>query len=242
MSTGPSAAIELLSPQQIEARLARSSVAFIPLGSLEFHGPHLPVGLDALTAHEICLAAAERGGGIVLPPWYAAVGGEHTQYPFTFMSQTPGSIETLLAETLLRLEQLGVQRVVLLSGHFAGEQKDLVHRIADDWNARGASMRAIARTLGEAPQPPVAPDHAARFESLVLHAFRPELVDLSQLPDLREFPAPQGEDPFGPDRHRESHPLFGVFGPDPRELDPADSGPLVEYLIEWVATLGAAPR
>jgi len=240
MSLGPSPAVELLSPAQIEARLARSSVAYLPLGSLEFHGPHLPIGLDALTAYGICLAAAEQGGGVVLPPWYAAIGGEHSRYPWTFMSRTPDAIETLLAETLGRLDELGVERVVLLSGHFAQEQGDLIARVADAWNAGGASLQAVARTLGQAPHPPVAPDHAARFESLVLHALHPHLVDIAQLPDLGAFPAPQGEDPFGSDRHRPDHPLYGVFGPDPRDLDVADAGPLLEYLVQWVRELGTS--
>ncbi|MDJ0336258.1 creatininase family protein [Salinibacterium sp. G-O1] len=238
MSAGPSAAVEQLSPHQIEARLARASVAYLALGSLEFHGPHLPIGLDALTAHGICLAAAERGGGIVLPPWYAAIGGEHTAYRWTFMSHSPASIQVLLAETLTRLDELGVRRIVLLSGHFAEEQGDLIAKIADDWNARAATAHAVARTLGQAPQPPVAPDHAATFESLVLHDLHPELVDIGQLPDAREFPAPEGEDPFGPDRHRADHPLFGVFGPDPRLMDTTDAAPLVDYLVQWVVDLG----
>jgi len=238
MNAGPSAAMEQLSPHQIEERLGRASVAYLPLGSLEFHGPHLPIGLDALTAHGICLAAAERGGGIVLPPWYAAVGGEHSKYPWTFMSSTPGSIELLLTETLTRLDELGVRRVVLLSGHFADEQGDLIARVADAWNAGGARLRAVARTLGQAPNPPVAPDHAAIFESLVLHALHPQLVNIGTLPDPDAHPAPEGEDPFGPDRHREDHPLHGVFGPDPRRLATADAAGLTEYLTHWVLDLG----
>lgn len=236
-----SAAIERLSPQQIEERLARASVAYLPLGSLEFHGPHLPIGLDALTAHGICLAAAEAGGGVVLPAWYPSIGGEHSDYPWTFMSSTPAAIESLLASTLERLDQLGVRRAVLLSGHFAEEQGDLIARVAEDWNARGAELAAVARTLGQAPHPPVAPDHAARFESLVLHHLHPELVHLDELPDPEAFPAPQGENPFGPDRHRADHPLYGVFGPDPRRLVESDAAPLVDYLVQWVRELGTPP-
>ena len=238
MSAGSSAAVERLTPRQIEERLARASVAYVPLGSLEFHGPHLPIGLDALTAHGICLAAAERGGGVVLPPWYASIGGEHSEYPWTFMYSSTESIEVLLGETLSRLDDLGVQRIVLLSGHFAEEQGDLISRVADTWNARGATALAVARTLGQAPHPPVAPDHAATFESLVLSALHPELVNLGELPDPDAFPAPEGEDPFGSDRHRPDHPLHGVFGPDPRRLAPADAAPLLEYLVGWVVELG----
>lgn len=232
-----SAAIELLSPAQIEERLARASVAYLPLGSLEFHGPHLPVGLDALTAYGVCLEAAERHGGIVLPAWYPSIGGEHSRYPWTFMAEDARPIETLLIERLARLDELGVRRAVLLSGHFADEQRMLVERVADDWNARGAALTAVARTLGQAPEPPVAPDHAGRFESLLLYAVHPELVHVELLPERDAFPAPAGEDPFGQQRHRPEHPLFGVFGPDPRELDTADAVPLFEYLVEWVRSL-----
>ena len=238
---GPSPAVERLSPRQVEARLARASVAYLPLRSLEFHGPHLPIGLDALTASGICLAAAERAGGVVLPAMFQAVGGEHSRYPWTLMSSSAEPIEALLAETLVRLGELGVRRAVLLSGHFAGEQQELVTRVASAWNARGGSLLVIARTLGQAPNPPVAPDHAGRFESLLLWALSPELLDLSRLPDPDAFPAPSREDPFGADRHRPEHPLHGVFGPDPRLLDRGDAAPLLAYLLGWVIGLAAGP-
>ncbi|MCW2757094.1 MAG: hypothetical protein JWO46_840 [Nocardioidaceae bacterium] len=234
-SSGP--AVERLSPQQIEARLAGAPVAYLPLGTLEFHGPHLPVGLDALTAHGICLAAAELSGGIVLPAFYHGVGGEHTDYPWTIMSGAPDAIEALLGETLARLCELGVQRAVILSGHFADEQRGLVMRVADDWNARESTMSVVARTLGQVPEPPVVPDHAGRFESLVLHALHPDLVHVELLPDVETHPAPAGEDPYGAARHDPDHPLHGIFGADPRRLGSAGAAPLLDHLVRWTASL-----
>lgn len=231
------AAVERLSPQQISARLDVASVAYLPLGSLEFHGPHLPIGLDALTAYGLCVAAAERRGGIVLPPYYQAVGGEHTRYPWTIMSHASEAIEALLRETLARLSDLGVHRAVLLSGHFADEQRELVERVADSWNATAEPLRAVARTVGQAPEPPIVPDHAGRFESLLLHAIAPDLVHPEALPDLDEHPAPAGEDPYGQSRHRDDHPLHGVFGADPRGLDVGSARPLFEHLLAWVEGL-----
>lgn len=233
------AAVERLSPQEIDERLAAASVAYLPLGSLEFHGPHLPIGLDALTAYGLCLHAAETSGGIVLPAVYQAVGGEHSRYPWTIMSDSPAAIETLLTETLSRLSDFGVRRVVLLSGHFADEQRDLITRVAEQWNQTGEPLHAVARTLGQAPEPPVAPDHAGRFESLLLHSLAPELVHVDALPDADAFPAPEGENPFGQDRHRADHPLHGVFGPDPRRLDVAAASELREYLVTWISSLAA---
>lgn len=240
MSTSSPAAVETLSPAQIEDRLAQTSVAYMPLGSLEFHGPHLPIGLDALTAQGLCLAAAEQHGGIVLPPVYQAVGGEHSRYPWTLMSDAPDAIEQLLGETLARLSELGVRRAILFSGHFADEQRDLISRVAERWNAMDAPLRAVARTLGQARATPVTPDHAGRFESLVLHAVAPELVHVDLLPDATAYPAPEGEDPYGRDRHRAEHPLHGIFGADPRGLDTEAALPLFAHLTEWLASLADA--
>jgi len=236
----PLVAADRLTPQQIEERLSAASVVYLPLGSLEFHGPHLPIGLDALTAYGLCLRAAAAGGGIVLPTVHQAVGGEHSRYPWTVMSDAPDAIETLLTETLSRLSDFGVRRVVLLSGHFADEQRDLITRVADRWNGSDAELRVVARTLGQAPQPPVAPDHAGRFESLLLHSLAPELVHVDALPDPETHPAPAGEDPFGQDRHRADHPLHGVFGPDPRRLDVDAAAGLRDHLVAWIAGLAVA--
>lgn len=237
MSISTTAAAERLTPAQLESRLAASSIVYLPLGSLEFHGPHLPIGLDALTAYGVCLRAAELTGGIVLPPSYHGVGGEHSRYPWTIMSESPGSIAVLLDETLGRLDDLGVQRAVVLSGHFAGEQKALVTQVSERWNERGGALHSVATTLGDAPNAPAPPDHAGRFESLLLLALSPELVDVGALPDAEAFPAPAGEDPWGPQRHDPEHPLHGVFGADPRRLDTQSAVPLLEYLAQWVGSL-----
>lgn len=230
--------VELLSPEQIEERLAHRSVVFLPLGSIEFHGPHLPVGLDALTARGVCIAAAERVGGVVLPAVHFGVGGEHTRYPWTLMVEDGAAVGALLSGTLERLDQLGVERVVLVSGHFAGEQQDLIAEVAARWNGRRSSgMEAVARTLGQVPDPPVDPDHAGRFESLLLGALEPGLVRPWLLPDVEAHPDPDPDHPFSRDRHREDHPLHGVFGPDPRRLPTELGQPLLEHLVAWVCGL-----
>jgi creatinine amidohydrolase len=242
VNAGPSASVDQLTPAQVAHRLERVSIAYLPLGSLEFHGPHLPIGLDALTARGVCLAAAERTGGIVLPVLHHATGGEHTDYPWTIMSRSAEPIETLLVGTLRRLEEMGVRRAVILSGHFASEQRDLLERIDRRWNGSSARLRVVARTLDQAPATPVPADHAAQFETLLLLALDPGLVHLDRLPDADDFPVPPGEDPFGGDRHRPGHPLHGVFGPDPRRMDQSAAAPLLDHLVSWAAGLARGTR
>lgn len=62
---------ERLRPGQIRAQRMERPVAFLPLGTLEWHGLHNPVGLDTMKAHALCVRAAEAAGGLVFPPlWY----------------------------------------------------------------------------------------------------------------------------------------------------------------------------
>jgi len=45
-------------------------MAFPPLGPLEWHGPHLPLGVDALNAEAVAWRVAQEVGGVVLPALY----------------------------------------------------------------------------------------------------------------------------------------------------------------------------
>ena len=60
---------EWMRPHQVRECRQKADVAFLPLGSLEWHGIQNPLGTDALKAHHICCAAARKlGGGAVFPP------------------------------------------------------------------------------------------------------------------------------------------------------------------------------
>ena len=57
---------EDLLPHQFRLRLAECPVAYLPLGTLEWHGEHLPLGSDAIISHGLMIKAAEKLGGIVV--------------------------------------------------------------------------------------------------------------------------------------------------------------------------------
>src|SRR5579864_5564960 len=70
---------ELMTPGEIVAARARCPVAFVPVGPIEWHGPHLPLGTDALVAHHLAVRAARIVGGVVLPALFA--GTETVRLP-----------------------------------------------------------------------------------------------------------------------------------------------------------------
>jgi creatinine amidohydrolase len=237
MGASPAQA-ELLSPAEIEDRLAVRSIAYLPLGTLEFHGPHLPIGLDALNGHGVCLAAAARSGGIVLPPVYQGFGGSHGPYPWTIMmSGGGGALAANLRDTVVRLQDLGVGTVVIFSGHFAPEQLDAIDEVAATWNRQeGRRTTVVATAVNRCPDAPLAPDHAGAFEATLLSGIAPELVHIDRLPDAEAHPAADpGGDAYGVHRHDPGQPLWGVFGADPRTADLRRGPELLDHLAGWLA-------
>jgi creatinine amidohydrolase len=227
--------VELLLPNEIDAALAAHPVVYVPLGSIEYHSHHLPVGLDGLNAHGVCTHAALGSGGVVLPTLYVGVGGGHTTYPWTIMAASATPLEELLEQTLRRLADFGVSLAVLFTGHFANEQLALIDGLAARWNeaAGDTGMRALALSVSRATTP-LAPDHAGVFETTLLSALWPDRVQLDQIPLDADRPAPDPLGATGYDhRHDPAHPLWGVMGPDPRDYRPEHASALLAQVVGW---------
>jgi creatinine amidohydrolase len=190
------------------------------------------VGLDALTAHGVCLRAAATHGGLVYPPLHYGTGGDHGLYPWTVMMAGSTEISKLLNHTFCRLQDFGVRVAVLFTGHFADEQIDMVRQIADAWNRSGQAMKVVATAVNMAEGTAIEPDHAGVFETTLLYALWPERVDLTRLPAKHAHEAQ--DDAWSAARHERHHPLWGVVGPDPRNFDPKAAAPLLDAVVNWL--------
>lgn len=60
----------LLTPSDFRQRISEAPIAYLPLGTLEWHGEHLPLGSDGLQSFEFMKLLARELGGIVLPMLY----------------------------------------------------------------------------------------------------------------------------------------------------------------------------
>lgn len=173
-----------LRPDELERAIAAKPVAFVPWGALEWHSAHLPVGLDGLVAESIAARVAERVGGVVLPPFYLPI----TALPHRFsLSIRASTVRAVLDDLLAELARVGFQVVVVLSGHYAqGHELVLI----------GAAEAALEQGLPVLATPPLAMvddsmlDHAGHWETSLLLATHPELVDMRRLQRAVEaFPA-----------------------------------------------------
>jgi len=233
MSAGPASRkirAEQMLPWQLREAMAARPVVYIPLGTIEWHCEHLPVGLDALTAHGVCLGAAEADGGIVLPPLYYGTGGGHGAYPWTIMMDSEAEISAQLSKTLERLEAFGCRLGVLFSGHFADSQLAMIDGLAAEWNAKWRQLRVLATAVNRMDVAGFAPDHAGVFETTLLYALHPDLVQLGRLPSLADAPL-KDDDVWEEGRHDPRHPIWGVVGPDPRKFQPSAAPGLREACV-----------
>jgi creatinine amidohydrolase len=62
-----------LTPAEFKDRIEKCPVAYIPLGTLEWHGDHLPLGSDGLQSEGFFKLLAKEFGGIVLPKLFMAL-------------------------------------------------------------------------------------------------------------------------------------------------------------------------
>ena len=118
--TEPSRRLEDLSGPEIAERITESSVIVQPIGAVEQHGPHLPLSVDHVIAHETAAAlVAEHGDDSdlwLLPTLSVSKSNEHAWSPGTLWL----SAETLLA--VLRdigrcVAETRAERLVFLNGH-----------------------------------------------------------------------------------------------------------------------------
>jgi len=203
---------ERMRPGAIVAAREACPVAYLPIGTIEWHGRHNPVGCDTLTAHGLALRCAQTGGGLVFPPlWYGEsreeglmeanaadrvrIAAEMKLPPENFdpgymrfsPQQQNENYQRLLLHSLYQLQSLGFEVLVLVAGHYplldhARAACALFHQAR--WNNRRAKAITWVFTCYELVQDlfPDAGDHAGAWETSLLLTLEPDLVDLSELP------------------------------------------------------------
>lgn len=148
---------------------AGAAVVLVPLGSLEQHGPHLPLDTDTVVADAVARGVAEHFLGAWVAPAIAyGASGEHEGFPGTSSIGTPALRQTLVE--LVRSIQRWTDRVVIVNGH--GGNHRAVTTAVDDLIVEGHRVDWAPCTVSDGDA------HAGRTEtSLMLH-LRPNSVRL----------------------------------------------------------------
>ncbi len=112
---------ERMTAPELKALAAREgALAVLPVGSLEQHGPHLPVWTDSRCAHEFALRAAEAVAGeipvAVLPPVWTGLSEHHFPFGGT-ISLDHATFHAVLRCVARSLLACGFRRLLVVNGH-----------------------------------------------------------------------------------------------------------------------------
>ncbi len=146
---------------------AARRVLVVPVGSLEQHGPHLPLDTDTRIAAEVARRACARRPGVAIAPAFAiGASGEHAAFPGT-LSIGLQALATCLIE-LGRHASLHWPGTLLVNGH--GGNAAAIEEAVRTLRQEGRSCAAWHADLPEADA------HAGRFETSIMLALAPQTV------------------------------------------------------------------
>ncbi|EKD32018.1 MAG: hypothetical protein ACD_77C00187G0002 [uncultured bacterium] len=91
-------------------------VCIIPIGVIEKHGQHLPMGTDVFTSRYISLAAAAKEYAVVFPFYYAGQIFEAMHQPGT-IAYSEELLYKILEETCAEISRNGIKKILLVNGH-----------------------------------------------------------------------------------------------------------------------------
>ncbi|MGH9171319.1 MAG: creatininase family protein [Acidimicrobiales bacterium] len=193
---------------EVERYLRDDSIALVPIGSTEQHGPAGVLGVDAYVAITLAEDTAQRHGVLCTPPIWFGDSSHHTGFPGT-ISVRPETLTALIRDVCRSLALHGFDRIVLINGHKGSnlpalvsavrvlhqeELPNVLFTVADPLHL----ARSTAPTIKETNE-----HHAGELElSHVLYRF-PDRIRMDRLTDAsvdftEVFGGFVGDDLFGP--------------------------------------------
>ena len=182
--------------QDFAAKAKKGSIVFLPAGSTEQHGPHLPLATDSIIASRYAEMLADEFDGIAAP----TICFGYKSAPLSgggplFSGTIDLNGETLCRLTMDILTELfrdGITKIFVITGHYENmafvlEAADLVTRdrpgvkvVEANWWDQ-VSEEVKAKIFDETPFPGWDLEHAAIAETSMMLVFAPHLVRTDRL-------------------------------------------------------------
>lgn len=113
----------------VRKKITKTKVAVIPVGSIEQHGPHLPLSTDSDIVTEVAKRLTEKKNYLLMPTVTCGVSYEHA--PYFNLSIRESTLRTVLTDLCLSLLSNGIKTVFIMNGHHGNHKpiKDINQRI-----------------------------------------------------------------------------------------------------------------
>ena len=132
---------ELTAPDFVQAVHQSQGVCVLPIGIIEKHGPHLPLGTDLLDVRFAVMNAVQQEYAVVFPEYYFGQIFEAQQQPGTVAYSLATQL-TLLQETVKEMARNGCKKVLIVNGH--GGNESLLPLFAQAQLATRATMWSMS--------------------------------------------------------------------------------------------------
>ncbi|MBI1898826.1 MAG: creatininase family protein [Acidobacteria bacterium] len=185
---------------EIRGAVAENRVAVLPVGTVEQHGPHLPLVTDVLTATEISRLAVERipHEAVLMPAVYYAFNEHHLDFPGTIAVEGTTFLN-YVTDIGRSLAHHGFRKILLVNGHGSNvpfldiaarnitNRTDAVCAMVPWWNL---VPRELLEELRESAYPG-GMAHGCELETSVLLYLRGDLVQFEKAE--ADFPPQRSE-------------------------------------------------
>ncbi|HEY0447627.1 creatininase family protein [Actinophytocola sp.] len=180
-----------LTSPQVAALLAgpRAPVLLLPVGAVEPHGPHAPLGTDRLISTGMCARAADRLAGdpdlevLVLPALNYGVTDFGAAFPGA-VSIRPDTLRALVVDVCRALAGQGFERIVVVNNHFEPAHVTALRAATAEAGVAYLDLLRRANVARLTDEFRSGSCHAGQYETSLVLADRPDLVDTTAMREL----------------------------------------------------------
>jgi creatinine amidohydrolase len=176
---------------EVEAAIKEFPVAILPMGATEQHGHHLPLGVDIYLAEGVSRKLSEKTGALLLPTQPFGYSWVWRDIPGT-VSLQQHHVEAVIKDVAHSVARYGIKMLILVNGHDANNasMKYATRELADELDIPVIYLfyPNLNKMIEELCDSPTwhGMVHACEFETSLMLALKPELVDMSKA--VREYP------------------------------------------------------
>jgi creatinine amidohydrolase len=191
---------EQLTSTDFKAAVRETGVCLIPMGVVEKHSEHLPLGTDYLVAHAVCCRAAEKEPAVVFPPFYFGQIWEARCFPGT-ITLAPTLLIELIQSVFDEIGRNGLKKIIVVNGH-GGNNHLLGYLLQSSlWKERPYSLYMPMRGMSPEGEKEWAAlrdtdwgGHACEWETSSVLGTYPELVKMDRVPETPARPLGRMDD------------------------------------------------